>query len=500
MIRIQSLNDLEQQLHYHFSLLRLPQKNWPVTYTHHNETVYDVVIVGAGMSGTCAAAALKLRGIHNILLLDSAPPHQEGPWTNFARMQTLRSPKELTGPALGIPMLTFQAWYTAQHGTDSWHKLDRIPRLVWHDYLQWYKQVLRLPVQNNQRLCSIEPEPHAHLKHPLAKLHVLDLPSQKNQYYYARHVVLALGMDGFGGPNIPDWAQHLPQSLWHHSSEAIDPKTFAKQHVLVIGGGDSALDAVATALENGAQQVDLGIRGSAYTHINYSKALGHFGHRAGYASLSPEQKSTLLSFLAQHATPPSRGTVARVVAAANQRPGSLNLYFDYDVQQATHHQSTISLTGIQHGQLRTLTAERLILATGYQTDPRRRPELHQLIPHLKFYEAHALAPNVPSQSGVFPQLNQDFSFQAHAHTDYPLLAQIHCFMHAAILSVGRICGDIPGISHGAQQMAHGIAAKLYKVDFKHAFNTVQHYDEYEVSDADLHPLMALAKPHSELMS
>lgn len=73
-------------------------------------------------------------------------------------------------------------------------------------------------------------------------------------------------------------------------------------------------------------------------------------------------------------------------------------------------------------------------------------------------------------------------------------------MHAAILSVGRICGDIPGISHGAQQMAHGIAAKLYKVDFKHAFNTVQHYDEYEVSDTDLLPLMALAKPHSELMS
>src|SRR5690625_5919313 len=95
MTLIHSLSNLEEQLHYHLSLLRLPEPNWPPARTHQGHAVYDVVIVGAGMSGACAAAALKLQGIHNIALFDAAPAHQEGPWATFARMDTLRSPKEL---------------------------------------------------------------------------------------------------------------------------------------------------------------------------------------------------------------------------------------------------------------------------------------------------------------------------------------------------------------------------------------------------------------------
>src|SRR5690625_643096 len=118
MTLIHSLDDLEKQLQYHLSLLRLPEPNWPTPRMHQDEKIYDVVIIGAGMSGACAAAALKMRGVHNIVLLDNAQAEQEGPWATFARMLTLRSPKELTGPALGIHMLTFLVSYTAQHGKD----------------------------------------------------------------------------------------------------------------------------------------------------------------------------------------------------------------------------------------------------------------------------------------------------------------------------------------------------------------------------------------------
>ena len=38
----------------------------------------------------------------------------------YARMDTLRSPKTLTGPALGVPSLTFRAWYEAKYGLDAW--------------------------------------------------------------------------------------------------------------------------------------------------------------------------------------------------------------------------------------------------------------------------------------------------------------------------------------------------------------------------------------------
>ena len=45
----------------------------------------------------------------------------------YARMETLRSPKQLTGPAYGMASLTFRAWFTAQFGEDAWEALDKIP-------------------------------------------------------------------------------------------------------------------------------------------------------------------------------------------------------------------------------------------------------------------------------------------------------------------------------------------------------------------------------------
>ena len=72
-------------------------------------------------------------------------------------METLRSPKHLAGPALGIPSLTFRAWFEAQFGRDEWDALDKIPRLQWMDYLRWYRDVLALPVRNGHRVSDVQP-------------------------------------------------------------------------------------------------------------------------------------------------------------------------------------------------------------------------------------------------------------------------------------------------------------------------------------------------------
>ena len=65
--------------------------------------------------------------------LDRGPAGVEGPWVTYARMETLRSPKVLTGPAAGIPSLTFRAWFVAQFGAAEWEALDKIPRVMWMD-------------------------------------------------------------------------------------------------------------------------------------------------------------------------------------------------------------------------------------------------------------------------------------------------------------------------------------------------------------------------------
>ncbi|TJW99946.1 NAD(P)/FAD-dependent oxidoreductase, partial [Neisseria gonorrhoeae] len=106
-------------------------------------------------SGLATAFALLRSRVSNILVLDKAEAGREGPWLTYARMPTLRSPKDFTGPDLDIPSLTYQSWHEATFGTDSWRELDLIPREYWADYLAWYREVLDLPVRNGCEVVDI---------------------------------------------------------------------------------------------------------------------------------------------------------------------------------------------------------------------------------------------------------------------------------------------------------------------------------------------------------
>lgn len=480
-----SLDLLEQQVQRDLTYLCLPESPWlPIRY-HQGQRIRDVVIVGAGMAGLTLAAALRFAGINNIQLIDKAPAKHEGPWNTHARMQTLRSPKELTGPALGIASLTFRAWYSAQFGEQQWQALDRIPTLMWHDYLQWYKQVLGISVQNQTELNHLQKEQVEHLKHPIAKLEVYSHKENSPQTIYARHVVLATGMDGLGSPYLPSIAQQLnDKNKWAHSSEPIAFERLRNKRVAIVGGGDSALDAAATALEKGASDVDIYLRAADFSQINYWKAFTHSGHRYAYAQLSLEQKATLLNFLLAQRTPPARGTVQRLSQHSN-----LQLHFDQTIEEVKEEGEQLHLR-TQHNMRHK--ADFIVFATGYATDLRQRKELSELLPHLFLVEHTALGQKLKLRG--IPVLNEDFSFKAKSN-DYPLLSAIHCFTSQALFSVGKICGDIPSISVGANRLCQGIAAKLYQAEFDYQLQSIQDYSELEVSDEALTKLIQVTGQH-----
>src|SRR5690242_958095 len=138
------------------------------------------------MAGLVLCFSLLRHGIRNIRVFDRSEAGREGPWVTYARMETLRSPKVLTGPAAGIPSLTFRAWFVAQFGTVAWDALDKIPRPQWMEYLRWYRQVLALPVENGVEVQRIRPHDG------LLALELAD------GCIYTRKVVLATGREGLG--------------------------------------------------------------------------------------------------------------------------------------------------------------------------------------------------------------------------------------------------------------------------------------------------------------
>src|SRR6185369_11230055 len=243
-----------------------PAANWvPERFAPDGKRVLDVLVVGAGMCGQTAGWNLLREGIRNIRVIDQAPYRREGPWNTTARMPILRSPKHLTGPDLGVPSLTFRAWYEAQHGGDGWEQLYKVKRLDWMDYLLWVRKVVDLPVENDVGLERVEPA-DKYLKATLSTGESLQV----------RNVVLANGRDGSGGfkwPNFPSFDPADPKRAGKvfHTLEDIDFGKFMGKRIGVLGVLATAIDNTATALESGAREAICYARRPHLPQVNKSK-------------------------------------------------------------------------------------------------------------------------------------------------------------------------------------------------------------------------------------
>lgn len=469
------LDALAQRVQDDLACLCLPAKPWLPQRSHEGQVVHDVVIVGAGMAGLTLCAALKHLGIA-AQVIDRAEAGLEGPWATTARMETLRSPKELTGPALGLASLTFRAWYVAQHGADAWAQLDKIPRLQWAEYLRWYRQVLGLRVHNGLQLTELMPQAQG-----LVRLQVqATTGSSPAQTWWARRVVLATGRDGLGGPVWPAWAGHLPTERWVHSSHAWPNDRFAGQRVVVVGAGASAMDAAATALENGAREVRLLIRRAHMPLINKSKGSGNPGMAHGYWALPDEWKWRFRHYINHQQVPPPKGSTLRV-----SRHPQAHFHLGVQVQEACMVGEQVAL----HTNQGWIETDAVIFSTGFRTDWVQRPEFATIAPHVRVWKDRYAHPDGldDEELAQSPDLGDLFEFQPKRPGDCPGLDRIHCFNYAGALSQGAGAGDIPQISDGAQRLARGLATRFLVEDVAHHFEQLTHYAERELDGDEWKP-------------
>ncbi|WP_211462293.1 flavin-containing monooxygenase [Collimonas silvisoli] len=456
---------LEARLQQELAWLDLPAKSWVPPLMLDGLAVLDAAVIGGGQAGMAAAASLLQLGI-GAVIFDQSPAGYEGPWATTARMETLRSPKKLTGPALGFGALTFRAWYEAQFGLEAWEALDKIPRLQWMDYLRWYRRVLALDVRNQHRIEAILPRADG-----VVELRVVTPAGVST--VLARRVVLATGRDGLGGACLPPQAAHLPPERWAHSAEAMDYTALAGLRVGVIGAGASAMDSAATALEAGAARVDLLIRRQDLPRINKGKGAGNPGLTNGHLHLPDEWKWRIRHYINLQQTPPPGASVQRVARFANAR-------FIFG--------AAIGDISVSEPGLRVTTArgvfdlDFLIFSTGFRIDWTVRPEFAAIAPHIRNWRQRYTPPNGDEDEELAdsPDLGTAFEFQQKQPGGLPGLERVHCFCYPAALSHGTLSGDIPAISDGAQRLAQGIAALLYRENIDSHYLNIQRYDEPEL--------------------
>lgn len=460
------LAELEARLAEDLARLNHPPANWvPPTRHPRLGAVVDVVVIGAGMCGLVAAFSLLRLGIGNLRVFDRSAAGREGPWVTYARMETLRSPKHLTGPAADMASLTFRAWYEAQFGARGWAELDKIPRPMWMDYLRWYRRVIELPVENGVEVERIE---------PVDGLLRLPLRGAKEPFVLARKVVMATGREGLGVPYIPDFVRGLPADLVAHSADVIDFEALRDRRVAVIGAGASAVENAAEAAEHGASEVRLLARRKAMPRINKLMGIGSPGFTAGFPMLPEIWRWRMLHYAFAEQTPPPRGSTLRVSRQANA-----SFHFGCEVERMDATTSGIQIVTTNGQKFET---DFVILGTGFTVDHLARPELAGFADRIATWGDRFTPPTelASAELASFPHLAPSFAFTERVPGSAPFLADLHCFNYGATLSLGKVSGDIPAVSEGAQSLARAIAAELYVRDIETHFQGLLDYAKPEL--------------------
>lgn len=407
---------------------------------------YNVVVVGGGQSGSGISYTLARKGIGKVLTIDQAAPGQVGVFRTHARMRQLNSGKTLTGPARDNVGIGFRAWYETLHGPAAFDALERVPRLVWADYIDWFRDITGTKLRYRTSLRDIEPVGD------LLRLHLTTDGAPGT--VTTRKLVLATGTLGGGGPNVPDFLEKLPSRVWAHTASELPPEKLRGKIVAVIGGGGSAFNGAATALEAGAAEVHLFIRKS---YVNYSRrpsseaepdlarpdAPHRYNGPPGLSGWLPD--AVLWRYQLLRNNPRTVNGTPVTLDELRLTVGSDRFYI--------HLNSALSDVAVgPDGKVfarasgETFHFDFIIAGTGYRVDVAARPELARFHRDISLwgdrYQPEAGEEN--PTANYFPYLGAGFEFQPKQGVDAPYLKNIHFYNPAGRLSFNAGVSDIRG--------------------------------------------------------
>jgi len=414
---------------------------------------HNVAIVGGGQTGCALAFALRRAGIGKVTVLEAAADERRtGIWLNAARMNLLRTPKTLPGPELGIPSLSFQAWYEARHGQQAYAAIDRIKRTDWADYLDWYRRFLTIAPRYRTRLDRIEPAgDHFRLHLETAEGRITET---------ARKVILATGFLGGGGKQLPDvLTKALPPAMFAHTEDAIDFEALRGKAVGVIGAAAAAFDAAGVALEHGAAAVHLFARRATIAAVPITRSRGFPGAYDNYHLLPDADRwHQAIRFFSAGSTP-TTDAIERTVRFAN-----FHLHLAAPWSDATVRDGRIETTidGT------TYRLDFVIAGTGYSGNLSSRPELRDFGDEILLWRDRYTPPPAEQHMGLacYPYLGAGHEFLERVPGSSPLLRHIHVQNPAGFLSFGLPIGDVPSMKRDIPVIVGRISADLFQADLE----------------------------------
>ena len=466
-----SVARLSEQVRRELTYLEFPAREWTLPHHRNGARVLDVLIVGGGQGGLATAFGLKRERITNFRIVDRNPRGLEGPWRRFARMNGLRTSNEVTGIDLGIPSLTARAWYEARFGRQAWEQIGRMPRLQWREYLDWYRDVLELPVENDTEVTSIEPAGDLLLARLSRK--------GRTKRVHARKIVLATGIEGSGHWRAPQQlVTNLPFKRYAHSVDDIDFSQLAAKRVGVLGIGASALDNAAAALEAGAAKVDVCFRRAdiprvnLLTWMNFAGMLGHFGE------LNDLQRWRYMRRLMEEAPlPPPQEAFWRCRKFEN---------FSWHADCPWHSIRERGDCAVVETKTGRFTFDFIIFATGFDTDLSARPELAPIVHHIALWRDRFTPPPGEENDllGRHPYLGSAFEFTERKPGTAPFLSRLHNFTLGALPSLGITGAAVTGIRYGVPRLVNGVVRDLFREDAAAYYQNFLKYAEPELESLE----------------
>jgi hypothetical protein len=436
------LRQLEAQIRADVEMFRYPIE--PLPY-ERRAGILEVAIVGAGQTGKAVAFGLSRFGCEGVKVFDRQPRGLQGPWRTYARNHLLRTRKSETGGLhWGFPNLHFQRWCDTKFGADYFSSIKKIPRLIWADYLDWYGEVLDLPIEYDVDVQDIA---------WLPERGCFELTTSRGEVH-CQFVVVCSGIESAGLQRFPGLVREtLPPSVYSHTMSDLPAEYLADRDVVVVGGGASAFDTANAALEAGARSVDLMLRRQGLPPIHRVCLASRWnGYHRHYVELSDEMKWAYSLADLDLGVPPPRDTYYEAI-----RDDRFSIYGSAGVESLRFEDGKI--VGVYGGSERR--HDFMICGTGSRNSIVDQKEMQTLLPFVRLWKDGY----IPNGLATHPELeNSPYLGPAHQFMPRDGKSEFVGRVYYLCSGVAHLSGfrcNLSGLQYAAQRVCHDISRTLF---------------------------------------